>query len=61
MTVTPITTDTPACLGIGCSVHADCLRYRLAEGDPVKTIGTCEEQGARPLFVAVVESEGGEV
>ena len=54
--------NNPSCLGICCPVHAECARYVAAEGTPPTTIPTCERiDGSRPLFVAVVESEGGEV
>jgi hypothetical protein len=60
MQVHPITPESPACLGVCCPLHPSCARYAAAEGAPPTTIATCEREGARPLFVAVVDSEGGE-
>jgi hypothetical protein len=61
MTINPITDITPACLGVCCPLHSSCTRYAAVEGTPPTTIATCEEQGAWPLYVALTESEGGEV
>lgn len=51
MTIYPITLETPSCFGVMCPLHQQCARYAAAEGSPTVTIGTCEEQGERPLFV----------
>lgn len=59
MTIHPITPETPACYGLMCPLHPECARYAAVEGSPAVTIGTCEEQGERPLFVQIeVEVQG---
>lgn len=54
MTIIPVDDRVPACLGIMCELHHRCARYAAVEdGIEGKRIGTCEDEGARPLFVPV--------
>lgn len=56
-TIQPITEKTPLCFGVGCELHADCLRYQGVENMPSDAIviGTCVTPPAveRPLFLQV--------
>jgi hypothetical protein len=54
MTIIPVSDRVPACLGIMCELHHRCARYAAVEdGIEGSRIGTCEHEGARPLFVPV--------
>lgn len=54
MVTAVITERVPACFGTCCSQHAQCRRYAAVEDtDAVHFIATCEDGGARPLFVPI--------
>lgn len=57
MNITPITATTPSCFGVMCPNHSKCQRYHLIDGAPAhqQRIGTCDDNGERPLFVPVKE------
>ena len=53
MNIAPITNKNPACFGVMCPNHGQCARYHMVDGKPAgqTVIGTCERDGARPLFL----------
>lgn len=59
VTVTPISDEHPACLGVMCPEHGQCRRYHLVERvGSWNAIGTCHTDGDEyPLFLPVVTKE----
>lgn len=57
MTIQLITSEVPRCFGVGCHLHASCLRYQGVENMPggSAVIGTCATwmTDERPLFLPV--------
>ena len=59
MSVAAITPTHPACYGVCCPKHGQCVRYEAVEAmtSSQLAIATCETQcGARPLFLHVVRA-----
>lgn len=51
---------TPLCYGVLCEKHHKCARYLDVDGAKTNDfIGTCEKDGARPMFVLAQKYEFG--
>lgn len=52
MTITPITQEHPACLGVMCPQRGQCARYHAVERlGSAHAISSCQEAKNWPLFV----------
>lgn len=58
MTIAPITSTYPACLGVLCQQHNDCARYHAVETlGSANAIGNCLDGREWPLFVQVEKED----